>query len=101
VILLPQVGVVNFATAGIEADGVYALCSNRKAAPLKEHRFKPGTSLKLASIYEEQTKDYKGKHGQPVEWTPWERNGARYGVSTAGSLRRTRGSSTGCSRPNT
>lgn len=80
VILLPRVGVVNFATAGIEADGVYALYSNRRAAPLKEHRFKPGTSLRLASIYEEQTKGYKGKHGQPVEWTLWERNCARYGV---------------------
>ena len=80
VILLPRVGVVNFATAGIEVDGVYTLYSNKKATPVREHRFKPGSGLTLASIYEEKTKAYKSKHGQPVEWTQWERNGIRYGM---------------------
>ena len=79
VVLSPHTDEVNRASAGIEKDGVYALYSAKKAVACDE-RPMPDTEGFLASLYEEKVKPYRGKNGHPVEWTPWQNDGLRYGV---------------------
>ena len=79
VVLSPHTDEVNHASAGIEKDGVYALYSAKKSVAC-DSRPMLDTEGFLASLYEERTKPYRGKNGHPVQWTPWQNDGLRYGA---------------------
>ena len=79
VVLSPRTDEVNLASVGIVNDGVYTLYSAKKAVACDE-RPMPDTEGFLASLYEEKVEPYRGKNGHPVEWTPWQQDGLRYGV---------------------